>query len=74
MKTWQFWVIVLLVIFVVVPLIYYAITANTLGKVVAQNPQLLEDKCSGPLPSFTNPGPGKSWQCDKQNGWQLVNT
>lgn len=70
MKTWQFWVIVLLVILVVVPLIYYAITANTLAKVVKDNPQLLMSGCSDvPL---AKPPIGMNWICQNGN-WNLVN-
>ena len=34
MKTWMFWVIVLVFVFVVVPLIYFAIVAKNVSKVV----------------------------------------
>lgn len=37
MKTWQFWVIVILFIFVVVPLIAYGISVNAASKVIAAN-------------------------------------
>ena len=36
MKTWQFWVLVLVFIFVVVPLIYFAVIAKNVAKVVDQ--------------------------------------
>ena len=34
MKTWMFWVILLVFVFVVVPLIYFAIVAKNVSKVV----------------------------------------
>lgn len=37
MKTWQFWVIVLLFIFVVIPLVVYGISVNAATKVIASN-------------------------------------
>lgn len=43
MKTWQFWVIILVIIFVVVPLIAYGMTLSAASKVAASNPQLQND-------------------------------
>ncbi len=37
MKAWQFWVIILVVIFVVVPIIYFAIIANSVTKISKSN-------------------------------------
>ena len=33
MKTWQFWVIIALVLLVIVPMIYFAIAANAVAKI-----------------------------------------
>lgn len=38
MKTWQFWVIILIVIFIVLPIIVYGISLNAASKVIAANP------------------------------------
>lgn len=43
MKTWQFWVIIIMVIFVVVPLIVYGISVSAASKVVASNPNLVNN-------------------------------
>lgn len=55
MKTWQFWVIIALVLLVIVPMIYFAIAANAVAKIpVEQNKIYKIDD------SLTNPGlPGK---------------
>lgn len=47
MKTWQFWVIVLVFIFVVVPLIYFAVIAKNVAKVI-DNDAALDKALSGP--------------------------
>lgn len=49
MKTWQFWVIVLVVIFVIVPLVYFAIVAKSVVK-VAESPLIV----SGINPELQN--------------------
>jgi heme/copper-type cytochrome/quinol oxidase subunit 2 len=48
MKSWQFWVIILVFIFVVVPLIYFAVVARNVAKVVEQ-PQI-KLQSDGPIP------------------------
>lgn len=70
MKTWQFWVIVIIVILVIIPLIYYAVTVKTLGKVVSENPSLLENNCSG-ISLLAKPPIGKTYVC-KNGSWQLI--
>lgn len=61
MKTWQFWVIIALVLLVVVPMIYFAIAANAVAKIpVEQNKIYKIDD------SLTNPGlPGNIKNCIK---------
>lgn len=41
MKTWQWIVLVLIFLFVVVPIIIFAISANTAAKIIEANPNLL---------------------------------
>lgn len=43
MKTWQFWVIILIVIFIIIPIVIYGISLNAASKIVASNPQLAND-------------------------------
>lgn len=38
MKTWMFWVIILVFIFVVIPLIYFAIVAKAVTKIADDSP------------------------------------
>jgi len=37
MKTWQFWVIILIFTFVVIPLIYFAIVAKSVTKIATSD-------------------------------------
>jgi len=41
MKTWQFWVIILVVVFVIVPLVYFAVIAKNVA-IVASSPVIPE--------------------------------
>lgn len=54
MKNWQFWVIVLVVIFIVIPVIVYGISVNAATKVIASNPNIVHLDASG-YPSSAPP-------------------
>lgn len=43
MKTWQFWVVILIVVFIIVPVIIYGISVNAASKVIASNPNIVKD-------------------------------
>lgn len=47
MKTWQFWVLLLVVIFIVIPVIVYGISLNAVTKVASSNPQLASEIAQG---------------------------
>lgn len=69
MKTWVIVALILIFIFVVVPLLYYGITAATLAQVVKDNPSLLTESC--PQINLARPPSGKAWAC-KNGSWELV--
>lgn len=47
MKTWQFWVIILVFVLVVIPFLYFAVIAKNVAKVV-DNDAELNKALSGP--------------------------
>lgn len=75
MKTWMFIVLILVVVFVIVPLVYFGIIAKSVSNITNETKSFgveMTSKCDGPKPQFTNPGPGKRWTCDEKNGWYLA--
>lgn len=72
-KNWQFWVILLVVIFIVIPVIIYGISVNAATKVIAANPGLVNQVTPGcAATQMARPPEGMMYVC-KNDSWVLVN-